>query len=190
MAKQTINIGTTPNDGTGDPTRVYCDKINDNFDELYRSTGWEAVVDTAHTVGSPQSITEGATTNLSNNKGTVFNAQIPTGVTSFWDSTNSKITPQYENDYMMADIMFKCKNSLQSGYFTIYIDIPFLGERFNQVVVCPKDANTETGVNLSFGHFVSSQFAANGGTIKIFADKGNVQIYDKQFRFVRIHMAK
>lgn len=35
MAKQTINIGTTANDGTGDPLRTAFDKINDNFTELY-----------------------------------------------------------------------------------------------------------------------------------------------------------
>lgn len=35
MAKQTIGIGTTPNDGTGDTLRNAFDKTNDNFDELY-----------------------------------------------------------------------------------------------------------------------------------------------------------
>jgi len=35
MAKQTINIGSTANDGTGDPLRTAFDKCNDNFDELY-----------------------------------------------------------------------------------------------------------------------------------------------------------
>ncbi len=35
MAKQVINIGTTANDGTGDPLRTAFDKVNDNFDEVY-----------------------------------------------------------------------------------------------------------------------------------------------------------
>lgn len=35
MAQQTINIGTSANDGTGDPLRTAFDKINDNFNELY-----------------------------------------------------------------------------------------------------------------------------------------------------------
>ena len=35
MAKQTINIGTTANDGTGDPLRTAFDKVNDNFNEVY-----------------------------------------------------------------------------------------------------------------------------------------------------------
>lgn len=39
MAQQTINIGTTANDGTGDPLRTAFDKSNDNFDELYNGAG-------------------------------------------------------------------------------------------------------------------------------------------------------
>ena len=38
MAQQTINIGSSANDGTGDPLRTAFDKINDNFDELYGSS--------------------------------------------------------------------------------------------------------------------------------------------------------
>jgi cytoskeletal protein CcmA (bactofilin family) len=37
MAKQTINIGSNANDGTGDPLRTAFNKINDNFTELYGS---------------------------------------------------------------------------------------------------------------------------------------------------------
>ena len=31
MALQTINIGASPNDGSGDPLRTAMDKVNDNF---------------------------------------------------------------------------------------------------------------------------------------------------------------
>lgn len=39
MSKQTINIGSAANDGTGDPLRTAFDKINDNFDEIYTELG-------------------------------------------------------------------------------------------------------------------------------------------------------
>lgn len=39
MAQQTINIGSAPNDGTGDPLRTAFDKTNDNFNELYAGAG-------------------------------------------------------------------------------------------------------------------------------------------------------
>lgn len=35
MAQQIINIGSAPNDGTGDPLRVSFQKANSNFSELY-----------------------------------------------------------------------------------------------------------------------------------------------------------
>ena len=39
MAKQTINIGTSANDGTGSTLRAAFDICNDNFTELYDGTG-------------------------------------------------------------------------------------------------------------------------------------------------------
>ena len=40
MAQQTINIGSSANDGTGDPLRTAFDKINDNFSELYGTSAF------------------------------------------------------------------------------------------------------------------------------------------------------
>ena len=37
MAKQTINIGTLPNDKTGDPLRTAFTKVNANFTEVYNT---------------------------------------------------------------------------------------------------------------------------------------------------------
>jgi len=39
MAKQTINIGASPNDGTGTPLRTSFDYTNQNFTELYTAVG-------------------------------------------------------------------------------------------------------------------------------------------------------
>jgi len=39
MAKQTLNVGSSPNDGTGDTLRVASTKTNDNFDEIYSTFG-------------------------------------------------------------------------------------------------------------------------------------------------------
>jgi len=43
MAKQTINLGTTANDNTGDTLRAAGTKINSNFDELYQNAFAEKV---------------------------------------------------------------------------------------------------------------------------------------------------
>jgi hypothetical protein len=42
MAKQTINIGTTANDKTGDPLRTAFNKVNQNFTELYNGAANES----------------------------------------------------------------------------------------------------------------------------------------------------
>ena len=39
MAKQTLGLGTSANDNTGDTLRIGGDKINDNFNELYAALG-------------------------------------------------------------------------------------------------------------------------------------------------------
>ena len=39
MARQTLDIGTNANDGTGDTLRSGGEKINDNFAELYTTLG-------------------------------------------------------------------------------------------------------------------------------------------------------
>lgn len=39
MSQQIINIGSLPNDGTGDPLRIAYQKINTNFDQLFSAAG-------------------------------------------------------------------------------------------------------------------------------------------------------
>ncbi len=39
MTQQVIDIGSAPNDGTGDTIREAFDKVNDNFTELYAGAG-------------------------------------------------------------------------------------------------------------------------------------------------------
>ena len=53
MAQQSINIGTTANDGTGETVRSAFDKTNDNFTELYADkTKFTSKQDIATTSGT------------------------------------------------------------------------------------------------------------------------------------------
>ena len=45
MAKQSINIGSIPNDGTGSNLREGGDIVNDNFDEIYIAIGDGSIID-------------------------------------------------------------------------------------------------------------------------------------------------
>ena len=52
MSKRVINIGSAPNDGTGDPLRTGLSKVNDNFTEIYNTLGDGAdVISYASTAG-------------------------------------------------------------------------------------------------------------------------------------------
>ena len=56
MAQQTINIGSSANDGTGDPLRTAFDKINDNFTELYGSSPFGTIISlSGNTISTNQS---------------------------------------------------------------------------------------------------------------------------------------
>ena len=50
MAREIINVGTSPNDGAGDPIRTAFTKTNNNFGELYARAQTSVPPDS---VGSP-----------------------------------------------------------------------------------------------------------------------------------------
>ena len=80
MAKQSIGLGSTANDGTGDSLRVGGDKINDNFNEIYTTYGDGSTL-TPFTTGT--STLTNKTINLTNNTltGTIaeFNTALSDG---------------------------------------------------------------------------------------------------------------
>ena len=53
MARQSVNTGTTANDGTGDTLRTAGGKINSNFQELYTLLGGDSA-----SVGSTIQLTD------------------------------------------------------------------------------------------------------------------------------------
>ena len=69
MAKQTINIGASPNDGTGTPLRTSFDYCNLNFTELYTALGGGVGLPGATT----QVIFNDGGTNLAGDAGLVYN---------------------------------------------------------------------------------------------------------------------
>ena len=87
MAQETINIGTLPNDGTGDSIRDGGEKINNNFTELYTQAGHASYTDTLY----PDSTTfftlsANTDTPLPVNGGTIYDSQKPTDINEFYYS--------------------------------------------------------------------------------------------------------
>ena len=51
MAKQTVGVGSSANDGTGDTLRTGAGKINDNFNEIYAEFGDGTNLSSGNTAG-------------------------------------------------------------------------------------------------------------------------------------------
>mgnify|MGYP003113160392 FL=1 len=92
MAKQTINIGSAPNDGTGDNLRDGATKINDNFTEVYNFTN--GFIDYNDTTGSISLVSDTWTTIPNNGQGAFSNDTYkPEGVTDLMDVSDGSIDP-------------------------------------------------------------------------------------------------
>ena len=63
MAKQTVGLGSSANDGTGDSLRIGGDKINDNFDELYTAIGTGTALNITTAGASSNQILQWSTSN-------------------------------------------------------------------------------------------------------------------------------
>jgi hypothetical protein len=73
MAYQTVNIGSSANDGTGDQLRTAFDKINDNFSEVYTELGGTSLSNisiTANTISTDDA--NGSLTIAPNGSGTII----------------------------------------------------------------------------------------------------------------------
>ena len=92
MAKQTVNIGSAPNDGTGDNLRDGATKINDNFTEVYNYTN--GFIDYNDTTGSISLVSDTWTTIPNDGQGAFSNDTYkPQGVTDLMDISDGSIDP-------------------------------------------------------------------------------------------------
>ena len=92
MAKQTVNIGSAPNDGTGDNLRDGATKINDNFTEVYNYTN--GFIDYNDTTGSISLVSDTWTTIPNDGQGAFSNDTYkPQGVNDLMDVSDGSIDP-------------------------------------------------------------------------------------------------
>ena len=109
MAQQTVSIGSSSNDGTGDPLRTAFTKVNENFTELYEKTG----VDTTMTLQLSGNSLISTTTNTDiiidpNGEGEIylFGQEDFKISNSSRDSTTANHNITLSNEYADADIVF------------------------------------------------------------------------------------
>lgn len=149
--------------------------------------GWARYADTQYTEASPFSVASGATVSLPNNAGETITSQLPTGVTSFYDSVTGKITPDTELDKMVFTYRFKAKTSSASNASLSFgIDIGgTFGIIFPDSRLFIKGANIEQPFNFVMPGYTGATFLANGGTPKITSIGGTASIYDIELQIER-----
>ena len=153
-------------------------------------TGWASYSDGLYTLASPLSIAPGVTVTVTNNAATSIKSQLPVGVTDFYNSATSKITPGSVGDGYGISIRFKAKSTSSSDFFDFGIDIGGTqGVIFKQTRTFIKGANTEVGFDISINAFSLATFIANGGLVKITAGNGTMSVYSIVYDIFRTHKA-
>lgn len=186
MARQVINIGAIPNDGSGDSIRGAAEKTNNNFEEVYSFTGGGVYQDSQYTSGSPLVVNQGSRVKLTNNKNTVVDLNTPSEFTNgMWH--NNKLVGVNPKDIFTLEIRFKAKSSVKNGLFDVELQIPTNGIIDSETKSAGKDANVEHRYSVKFKYYTISNFIANGCEIYINADTGNISIYEIQIIPTRIH---
>ena len=139
MSQEIINIGTLPNDGTGDPLRVAYSKINNNFTNLFSTA---TVTSSANTTGitSGQVIFSVPTSDFTH--GTF---QIRTTNTTNNDSQDITLSAQIITP---ADVKWTGYATTINGNALVTYDMTVVSSNV-RIVVNPL-------ANLSMTHFVSA----------------------------------
>jgi len=132
MAKQTINIGASANDGTGDPLRTAFDKVNSNFTELYNDDA-----------GDVNSVNAGTGISVDQTTGavTVTNTA-PDQTVSLTEGTGIDITGTYPN-FTIASTVSGIDGSGTTNYVPKWTDGDTIG---NSVIY---DNGTNVGIGTS-----------------------------------------
>lgn len=188
MAKQTVGIGTTANDGTGDALRVAFDKVNDNFTEVYGVTGWGYYQDS---LATPTISVNTSFTQITIDKlGTLTEeSYLPyeiRGSGTLW-ATN-KITPvNVGDDYDgRLDITVTGRTGVPA-YIEFIIDISGSTPDTNRIFTGYMLSTNVTPYkqNLPIDFFTLSTFLANGGKIYARVDVGSVTIGGRAIKISR-----
>lgn len=151
------------------------------------SQGWANYADTQYTVSSPFSVAGGTTVTLPNNAGTTINTYIPTGVTSFYNSATSKITPNTLGDAYTINVRFSAKTSMNNDFLEVGIDIGNPTTVTAETKPFLKGANNEQKFNFVFPVFSLATFLANGGLIKVTSGSGTLSIYNITYFITRTY---
>ncbi len=162
MAKQTINIGTTANDGTGDQLRSAFDKVNDNFTELYSDDAGDVGSITATAPIARDQATGAVTISLND-------AGISTAKLADDAITHDKLSVRYTNSVsittLTGTVSFNCANGSVfklSGDLTGAYTISLTGYKKGQIITIYPLKGNQT-LNLAGAGSSTNTFNKLGG---------------------------
>ena len=192
MAKQVINIGTTANDGTGDPLRDAMDKTNDNFTELYDIHGWGYYQDAETTLAIQTINTTPSKLQIDGvgaNSNTSYLPKEILGSGDLWDVVNDKITPIAIGDSysLRIDLEITAKTS-SPNLMDLKLDIGGGATPTINIVdtIIELSKTPPYKISVSFPIFCLTTFKTNGGQLFLNTDTGTVTIGARAISIFRI----
>ena len=180
MARQNINVGTTPNDGTGDTLRDATIKTNDNFTEVYNTFGWAHYVDSIATnetiTSTPTVLTIDCLGGLNN---TNYLPREIRGTGELWDCVTNKITPINVGDaYDLRIDLEVLSESGNPNSMDLTLDIG--GQPTITIPVVERSTSLSKTppftISMGFPIFTLTSFKNNGGEIFLQTDTGSIDI--------------
>ena len=163
MSKQTINIGASPNDGTGTPLRTSFDYTNQNFTELYTALGGGVGLPGATT----QVIFNDGGTNLAGDAGLTFNKTTDTLSTARITASGDAIVCSSTGDFYVGTTLspqFKVERATGNATITGAATVgTTLGVTGNLTVQTNKLFVNATGVGVGTTN-VLGDFAVQNGS--------------------------
>jgi len=150
-----------------------------------KSSGWAHYIDTAYaTAADSFYVAQGSTLTLpvkADMTAALVTNYLPNGVDSLFSQHDSTILGITTGASYTVRVTFKAKNSNNTGYATIALDIGTGGTpniTTAESLVFPKGAGVETQESKTILLYSLDTFVANGCKIKVTADTGNLEIYD------------
>jgi hypothetical protein len=151
MAKQTINIGTIPNDGTGDPIRSAFAKVNQNFTEVYDIA--QSAYDYANTIVSDTQV-DPVARDIANGAFDTANTSTTTAQNAFDQANTATTTAQAAFD--------KANTSPELSTVFSHLELTERHEPSGNVVTFVKEPNTEISDDIDVGLSLTRAIGGQG----------------------------
>ena len=161
--------GPSPSPGTVDT------QLRDYVSEAH---GWANYQDATYTSGSPLSLTANTRAKLECDGagGATYTAQLPSGSSGLWDTTNDLVTPDDLDDSYDLRVVFTIDPDAINGVLFVELDIGSDPLGAGSIVIADYEqvlakGAVAQGIIVTFPVFCRATFLANGGTLTLECDK-------------------